>query len=579
MMQDLVVALVFIGYAIGVLMTFGLVLTWVERKQGAIMSDRIGANRAYLRIPFTQIKLVWWGLFHGLADGLKMLLKEDWKPNAYDRLAYAIAPWVVFAPVLLVFAVIPFGGTLRPATLFQDVPALAAWFADRTYPLQIAPLDAGLLIVFAFGGLTIIGAMLAGWSSSNKFSLLGALRAGSQMISYELIMGLTVLGLIVIYGTVDLDAIVRQQSGTILGFLPAWGIFLQPFAAILFLTAAIAENKRIPFDLPEAESELIAGYFTEYSAMKMGLFMFAEFIEIAIIAALFTTLFLGGYNLPFMTDAGFVLPGGREIRAEPRRRSGDPGRRVPRQGVPDVQLPDPGALDAAAVPLRPAAPLRLEVHVPAGARQPDGDGGRRLGAARDERMTRKPFVRKRYWNEPTMSWWERAYLFEIIRGLCVTGGVFMKNMWRWMTLRKGALTTYYPEERRRGLRAAQPRQARADPAARRAAAMHRLQHVRNRMPGEGDRDRGGLRPERPRAPEVPRPLRDRLLALHLLRALRRGLPGGRDPHGAGHPEPASRRPAAHVAVDGRAAALAIRNATSRSPTRRTGAGEGPSEPA
>src|SRR5512134_333066 len=133
------------------------------------------------------------------------------------------------------------------------------------------------------------------------------------MISYELIMGLTVLGLIVIYGTVDLTDIVEQQSGVLFGFLPAWGVFLQPFAAILFLTAAIAENKRIPFDLPEAESELIAGYFTEYSAMKMGLFMFAEFIEIAIIAALFTTLFLGGYNLPFMTDDGFVLPGGTAI--------------------------------------------------------------------------------------------------------------------------------------------------------------------------------------------------------------------------------------------------------------------------
>ena len=314
MIQDLVVSLVFIGYAIGVLMTFGLVLTWVERKQGAVMSDRIGANRAYLRIPFTRIKLVWWGLFHGLADGLKMLLKEDWKPDAYDRLAYAIAPWVVFAPVLLVFAVIPFGGTVVPAKLFAGVPAIAAWFGDRTYPLQIAPLDAGLLIVFAFGGITIIGAMLAGWSSSNKFSLLGALRAGSQMISYELVIGLTVLGLIIIYGTVDLGAIVRQQSGLLLGFLPAWGIFVQPFAAILFLTAATAENKRIPFDLPEAESELIAGYFTEYSAMKMGLFMFAEFIEIAIIAALFTTLFLGGYNLPYMTDAGFVFPGGREVQ-------------------------------------------------------------------------------------------------------------------------------------------------------------------------------------------------------------------------------------------------------------------------
>ena len=310
MIQDLVVYALYIVYGIAVLMTFGIILTWVERKQAAVMSDRIGANRAYLRLPFTQVKLVWWGLFHGMADGLKMLLKEDFRPKTYDWYAYMVAPWVVFAPVLLVFAVIPFGGLLVPAKL---VPALAGWFGDRTYPMQIARLDAGLLIVFAFGGLTIIGAMLAGWSSSNKYSLLGALRAGSQMISYELVMGLTVLGLILIYGTVDLTSIVQQQSGTVLGFLPAWGVVYQPFAATLFMAAAIAENKRIPFDLPEAESELISGYFTEYSGMKMGLFMFAEFIEIAIIGALFATLFLGGYNLPYLNDAGFSLPGGHDI--------------------------------------------------------------------------------------------------------------------------------------------------------------------------------------------------------------------------------------------------------------------------
>jgi NADH-quinone oxidoreductase subunit H len=307
MTQDLVIAVTFILYAIAVLMGFGTILTWVERKQAAVMSDRIGANRAYIRIPFTQIKLVWWGLFHGMADGLKMLVKEDWRPKTYDWYAYAVAPWVAFAPVLLVFAVIPFGGMLVPALIF---PPAANWFGDRVYAMQIAQLDAGLLIVFAFGGMTIIGAMLAGWSSSNKFSLLGALRAGSQMISYELVMGLTLLGLILIYGTVNLDEAVRAQSGIVLRVLPAWGIVLQPFAAILFLTAAIAENKRIPFDLPEAESELIAGYFTEYSGMRMGLFMFAEFIEIAIIGALFTTLFLGGYNLPFMNDMGFTFPGG-----------------------------------------------------------------------------------------------------------------------------------------------------------------------------------------------------------------------------------------------------------------------------
>ncbi len=309
-MPDLVVALVFITYCMVMLLSFGGLLTWVERKQSAVMSDRVGANRAYLRIPFTNIKLVWLGLFHGMADGLKMLLKENFKPNAHDKVGYFLAPFIVFTPVLLVFAVVPFGGTLVPGQL---VPALAEWFGTRSYPMQIATLDAGLLVVFAFGSMGIIGAMLAGWASENKFSLLGGLRAGSQMISYELVMGLTVLGLILIYGTLDLGDIVRQQSGMLGGVLPAWGIFYQPFAAFLFLTAAIAENKRIPFDLPEAESELIAGYFTEYSAMKLGLFMFSEFIQIAVVGALFTTLFLGGYNLPFMTDAGFLLPGGREI--------------------------------------------------------------------------------------------------------------------------------------------------------------------------------------------------------------------------------------------------------------------------
>lgn len=306
----LAVTAVYVAYAVGLLLTFGTVLTWVERKQAAIMADRIGANRAYVRIPFTQIRLIWWGLFHGLADGLKMLFKEDFRAVPYDRVAYALAPWVTFVPVMLVFAVVPFGGSLAPGRLF---PALAASYGTQSFRMQIAPLDAGLLVVFAFSGLTIIGTMLAGWSSANKFALLGSIRAGSQLISYELVMGLTIIGLILIYGTVDLDAIVRRQSGTVLGILPAWGICYQPFAALLFLTAAIAENKRIPFDLPEAESELIAGYYTEYSAMKMGLFMFAEFIEIAIVAALFTTLFLGGYNLPWLTDAGFAFPGGHLV--------------------------------------------------------------------------------------------------------------------------------------------------------------------------------------------------------------------------------------------------------------------------
>lgn len=306
MLADLIITILLITYGLVLLLSLGAVLTWVERKQAAIMADRIGANRCYIRLPFTNIKFVAWGLFHAMADGLKMLLKENFKPKAYDQFAYWLAPWVVFTPVLLVFAVIPFGGILIPS---QIHPLLADFFGDKSYPLQIAPLEAGLLIIFAVAGFSVIGTILAGWSSNNKFSLLGSLRAASQMISYELSLGLSLVGAILIYGTFDLNSMVNQQAGTLLGFLPAWGIFLQPFAALLFLTAAIAENKRIPFDLPEAESELIAGYFTEFSGMKMGLFMFSEFIEIAIISAIFTTIFLGGYNLPYMSDAGIQLPG------------------------------------------------------------------------------------------------------------------------------------------------------------------------------------------------------------------------------------------------------------------------------
>ncbi len=310
LLPDLAMTLLFIVMAMGMLLGAGGLLTWVERKQSAVMSDRVGANRAYVRLPFTNVKLVWLGLFHGMADGLKLLLKENFTPRAHDLLGYRLAPWLAFAPVLLVFAVVPFGGMLDPGAL---VPALAPWFGGRTYPMQVAPLDAGLLIVFAFGGFAIIGAMLAGWASENKFSLLGGLRAGSQMISYELVMALTVLGLLLVYGTVDLRAAVAHQSGTVGGWLPAWGIVYQPLGAVLFLTAAIAENKRIPFDLPEAESELVAGYFTEYSAMKMGLFMLSEYVQIAVTAALFATLFLGGFNLPYMTDAGFAFPWGTQL--------------------------------------------------------------------------------------------------------------------------------------------------------------------------------------------------------------------------------------------------------------------------
>ncbi len=319
MIQDLIIYVGFMGYAIGFMLGLATLFTWVERKQSAIMADRIGANRCYIRIPFTDIKLVAWGLFHGIADGAKMLLKENFTPHTYDRFCYNLAPWLVAVPVLLVFAVIPFGGTLFPANLmdnalFSSFPQLTqqlkAFFGERSYSMQVAKLDGGILVVLAISGIGILGTMLAGWSSNNKFSLMGAARAASQMISYEVSMGLALISLVVTYGTLDLNEMVISQSGLMFGVLPSWGIFKQPLAFALFLTSAIAENKRVPFDLPECESELVAGYFTEYSAMKMGLFMLSEFIEIVVVSALVVTLFLGGYNLPWLASTGFVLPFG-----------------------------------------------------------------------------------------------------------------------------------------------------------------------------------------------------------------------------------------------------------------------------
>ena len=289
MMQDLLVHGTFMVYVIAFLMGLATIFTWVERKQSAVMADRIGANRAYLRIPFTQIKLIWMGLFHGLADGAKMILKENFTPATYDRFCYMLAPWLAAVPVLLVFAVVPFGGTLVPGKIFSAdwFPGIVAFFGDRSYTMQVVSLDAGILFVLAISGIGILGTMLAGWSSNNKFSMLGAARAASQMISYEVAMGLALVAMVVTYGTLDLNRMVQWQEQA------TWGILVQPMAFLLFLTAAIAENKRVPFDLPECESELVSGYFTEYTSMKMGLFLLSEFIEIVVISALVATLFFG----------------------------------------------------------------------------------------------------------------------------------------------------------------------------------------------------------------------------------------------------------------------------------------------
>ena len=279
MLVDLAITLVKILFIFAVTVGFfAPVLTWVERKQSALMQDRIGANRADI-MGFTFL-----GLFHIIADALKMFTKEDFIPDGANKFLHTMSPIVALVPALLTFAVVPFGGQY---TVF-----------DKEVNLVISDLDVGLLFVFAIASLATYGYVIAGWSSNNNWSLLGSMRTASQMISYEVTMGLTIIGVLMVYGSMKLTEIGAIQENFWM-----WGIFLQPLGFIMFLTASIAENKRIPFDAPEAESELVAGYFTEYSGLKFGMFFMAEFIEMVTIGAIMTILFLGAWHIPFLSSA------------------------------------------------------------------------------------------------------------------------------------------------------------------------------------------------------------------------------------------------------------------------------------
>jgi NADH-quinone oxidoreductase subunit H len=196
---------------------------------------------------------------------------------------------------LMTFAAIPFGDTIT--------------IGDRTIELSVLPLNVGMLFVFAMMSLGIYGTFLAGFSSNNKYAFLGGLRASSQMISYEITLGATLIGIFMIFGTLDLARIDTAQGGLLWGWLPKWGVFFQPLGFVLFLFAGMAETKRTPFDLPEGESEIV-GYFVEYSSLKFGMFFMTDFIETILIAALITTLFFGGWQIPYLQSSGFQLPGG-----------------------------------------------------------------------------------------------------------------------------------------------------------------------------------------------------------------------------------------------------------------------------
>ena len=272
------------------------ILTWLERRQSAMMQDRLGPNRANIG-PVRA-----WGITHFLADALKFLFKEDFVPPKAHKFLFALAPVLALAPALIVAAIIPFGPSLCWGRLTEVVPPGTC---QTPVSLQIAQLDVGILFYFAIASLSVYGATLAGWSSYNKWALMGGMRASSQMMSYEVTMGMAVLTMFLHYGTLEPGAMVAQQ-----GVWPwQWGIFgvFQFISFLLFLTAAIAETKRTPFDIPEGEPEII-GYFVEYSGLRFGMFFLGEFIEIVFSSALMVSIFLGGWQLPFMDLAAQHLP-------------------------------------------------------------------------------------------------------------------------------------------------------------------------------------------------------------------------------------------------------------------------------
>ena len=236
-------------------LTIAAYSTWAERKVAAIMQDRIGPNRSG---PF--------GLLQPLADGGKFFFKEDFTPQNAEKFLFVLGPSLVMFISLITGAVIPWGKTLN--------------IGGTSFDLQVANIDVGVLFIIGMASIGVYGIMIGGWASNNKYSLLGAIRASSQMISYELAMGLSLLSIIMMSGSLDLKLITEAQSaGKIWGFIPAisginWNILYQPLAFLIFFIAAMAETNRHPFDLPECESELVTGYSTEYSSMKLGLYMF-----------------------------------------------------------------------------------------------------------------------------------------------------------------------------------------------------------------------------------------------------------------------------------------------------------------
>jgi len=272
------VQLVLILVVFTALLMSAAVMVYAERKLAAAFQQRYGP---YLVGPK--------GLMQPFADVLKLLFKEELRPKGADALLFAIAPMIAATAAFAAFAVVPFGGD---TTLFGLLP--------EPIKLQVADVNVAILVVFAIASMSVYGIVLAGWSSNSKYSLLGALRSASQMISYELSYGLALASVLVVAGDLSITRIVDGQAGTWLGVLPRWFIFVQPVGFLVYMIAGIAETNRAPFDFPEAEQELVAGYHTEYSSMSFAMFFLAEYINMVTVSAVATDLFLGGWQGPWL---------------------------------------------------------------------------------------------------------------------------------------------------------------------------------------------------------------------------------------------------------------------------------------
>ncbi|MGD0518543.1 MAG: NADH-quinone oxidoreductase subunit NuoH [Thermoguttaceae bacterium] len=276
-------ALVKIVLLIGGLMTAAAYFVLLERWIAAWVQDRLGPNR--VGIPLTKIRM--FGLGQPIADGMKFIFKGEFTPGHVDKLMYFIAPVIIFTAAIIVFAVIPFGSVL-PTGLFPE-----SWGVKEPIRLVAAPgMDVGMIYVFAMGSLAVYGVVLGGWASNNKYSFLGGLRSSAQLISYELPLGLGIVGVVLAAGSLRLDVIIHQQAQS-----GVWNVFTQPLGFVVFTVAAFAEAGRLPFDLPEAEQELVGGYHTEYSGIKLMMYLVADFLHMITASFLIVILFLGGWHL------------------------------------------------------------------------------------------------------------------------------------------------------------------------------------------------------------------------------------------------------------------------------------------